>query len=267
MTLFDPRKVPFSTRESFLCISWLKDGFWLRNLRGGDEHTDLGRLLRLEVLVDGLPVVADWSLAPEAMTARTARGNLRLSFDGADRIVLAATEVGLRLSSGASQYNYAQAAADHIHICIARQDMRCEITAHHGHHALNAHWTGLAAESITVDLLPEAGMLAATLDLFRVVRAQHPVIPQPEAAARTLAAFEAFHADLTPCLPAHDAGHRLAAYILWSGYVPAEGMLTRPAIYMSKNWMTNIWSWDHCFVALALPPDLAWQQMAVIFAA
>ena len=44
-------------------------------------------------------------------------------------------------------------------------------------------------------------------------------------------------------------------------------MLTRPAIYMSKNWMTNIWSWDHCFVALALPPDLAWQQMAVIFAA
>lgn len=125
MTLFDPRKVPFSTRESLLCISRLDDGFWLRNLRGGDEHTDLGRLLRLEVLVDGLPVVADWSLAPEAMTARTARGNLRLSFDGADRIVLAATEVGLRLSSGASQYNYAQAAADHIHICMARQDMRC----------------------------------------------------------------------------------------------------------------------------------------------
>ena len=37
----------------------------------------------------------------------------------------------------------------------------------------------------------------------------------------------------------------LAAYITWSCVVPAEGCLTRPAMYMSKNWMTNIWSWDN----------------------
>ena len=39
---------------------------------------------------------------------------------------------------------------------------------------------------------------------------------------------------------------------------------------MSKNWMTNIWSWDHCFVALALEqslPDLAFEQMQAIFEA
>ena len=39
---------------------------------------------------------------------------------------------------------------------------------------------------------------------------------------------------------------------------------------MSKNWMTNIWSWDHCFVALALGqslPDLAFEQMQAIFEA
>jgi len=37
---------------------------------------------------------------------------------------------------------------------------------------------------------------------------------------------------------------------------------------MSKNWMTNIWSWDHCFNALALAaqqPELAWQQLALLF--
>lgn len=58
----------------------------------------------------------------------------------------------------------------------------------------------------------------------------------------------------------------LAAYITWSCVVPAEGCLTRPAMYMSKNWMTNIWSWDNCFNAMALvrhQPELAWDQFMI----
>ncbi len=265
--MFDPKKVPFSYRESFLCISWLEDGFWLRSVRGGDEHTDFGRLLRLEVLEDGQPCTPEWSLEPDALTARTAKGHLSLAFDGAERIVLQAQGLGLRLSSGASPYNYAQEAADHVHISIARQDLRCEVWPHRGRKSLIAPWNGLAADSITLDLVPEDGMLSASVDLFRVTRLPRPFAPFEAARAAAAAAFATFHAALPPCLPDHAEGHRLAAYILWSGYVPAEGQLTEPAIYMSKNWMTNIWSWDHCFVALALPPDLAWQQMQVIFAA
>jgi glycogen debranching enzyme len=37
---------------------------------------------------------------------------------------------------------------------------------------------------------------------------------------------------------------------------------------MSKNWMINVWSWDHCFNAIALAgqqPDLAWDQWAIMF--
>ena len=52
----------------------------------------------------------------------------------------------------------------------------------------------------------------------------------------------------------------LAAYVLWNNTVYSEGVLTHDAVYMSKNWMTNIWSWDNCFVAMALienQPELA----------
>ena len=97
--LFDPQKVPFSYHESFLCISWLEDAFWLRSVRGGDEHTDLGRLLRLEVLQDGQPCEPKWSLAPEVLTATTAAGTLGLAFDGPNRIVLSAQGLGLRLAT------------------------------------------------------------------------------------------------------------------------------------------------------------------------
>ena len=59
----------------------------------------------------------------------------------------------------------------------------------------------------------------------------------------------------------------MAAYVNWSCVVAPEGILTRPTMFMSKNWMDNVWSWDHCFNALALiykNPALAWDQFMVM---
>lgn len=52
-------------------------------------------------------------------------------------------------------------------------------------------------------------------------------------------------------------------YILWSGFVHAKGNLKYDACYMSMNIMTNIWSWDNCFVSLGLAkeqPKRAYEQ-------
>ncbi|MEO5920163.1 MAG: glycogen debranching protein [Pseudolysinimonas sp.] len=60
----------------------------------------------------------------------------------------------------------------------------------------------------------------------------------------------------------------LAAYVLWSATVEARGFLHRESILMSKHWMDKVWSWDHCFNALALAPhdiDLAIDQFLVPF--
>ncbi len=60
----------------------------------------------------------------------------------------------------------------------------------------------------------------------------------------------------------------LAAYVLWSATVLPAGFVGRPAILMSKHWMDKVWSWDHCFNALALAghlPSLAWDQFQVVF--
>ena len=61
---------------------------------------------------------------------------------------------------------------------------------------------------------------------------------------------------------------RLAAYVNWSAVVAPDGLIKRPAMYMSKNWMTNVWSWDHCFNAIALSYhnfELAWDQFMCMF--
>ncbi len=54
-----------------------------------------------------------------------------------------------------------------------------------------------------------------------------------------------------------------AKYILWSCFVHSSGHLKYDACYMSKNIMTNIWSWDNCFVSLGLAkeqPKRAYEQ-------
>lgn len=59
-----------------------------------------------------------------------------------------------------------------------------------------------------------------------------------------------------------------AWYLLWSSEVAPSGILTRPAVLMSKYWMNSIWSWDNCFNALALAranPELAWAQLLLFF--
>ncbi|WP_329125151.1 amylo-alpha-1,6-glucosidase [Streptomyces sp. NBC_01465] len=60
----------------------------------------------------------------------------------------------------------------------------------------------------------------------------------------------------------------LAAYVVQSATVRPKGLVTRPAVLMSKHWMDKVWSWDHCFNALALAPgcpDLAWDQFHLPF--
>lgn len=58
-----------------------------------------------------------------------------------------------------------------------------------------------------------------------------------------------------------------AIFLDWSCLVRPGGFLRREGMLMSKNWMTNVWSWDHCFNALALAeshPQLAWDTYIIM---
>ena len=85
---------------------------------------------------------------------------------------------------------------------------------------------------------------------------------------RTAAPFRDFADAVAPWPADHAPAAELAAYVLWSATVRPAGYLRRPAVLMSKHWMDKVWSWDHCFNALALAPglpDLAWDQFQLPF--
>ena len=88
-----------------------------------------------------------------------------------------------------------------------------------------------------------------------------------EVVDRAEASFDAYRAALAPWSTGGDTS-ALAAYVLWSATVDPAGFLGREAILMSKHWMDKVWSWDHCFNAIALArtmPDAAIDQFLLPF--
>jgi glycogen debranching enzyme len=60
---------------------------------------------------------------------------------------------------------------------------------------------------------------------------------------------------------------KTAQYVLWGNFVRRDGVLGYDALYMNKGSMTNIWSWDNCFSAIALArthPQSALEQLLII---
>ncbi|WP_410609777.1 amylo-alpha-1,6-glucosidase [Amycolatopsis sp. lyj-109] len=86
--------------------------------------------------------------------------------------------------------------------------------------------------------------------------------------ATARAGFAAFTDSVAPWRGERTPAAELACYVLWSAIVAPAGFVGRPAVLMSKHWMDKVWSWDHCFTALALAPgrpELAWHQVQVVF--
>ncbi|MEU3888996.1 trehalase family glycosidase [Streptomyces sp. NPDC029041] len=87
-------------------------------------------------------------------------------------------------------------------------------------------------------------------------------------AASARGSFARFVDAVAPWRSSATPAAELAAYVVWSATVNPTGLVTRPAVLMSKHWMDKVWSWDHCFNALALAPgcpELAQDQFALPF--
>ncbi|MEV4057034.1 glycogen debranching protein [Amycolatopsis sp. NPDC049688] len=101
--------------------------------------------------------------------------------------------------------------------------------------------------------------------------AREPYVPSTAfdaVVAAAGAAFAAFADSVAPWRSERTPAAELACYVLWSAIVAPSGFVGRPAVLMSKHWMDKVWSWDHCFNALALAggrPELAWHQFQVVF--
>ena len=89
-----------------------------------------------------------------------------------------------------------------------------------------------------------------------------------ECVAAQRASYEQFLCRLPQPLEGDEKLMELAAYGLWSAVAFARGNYKRDCMLVSKNYMCGMWSWDHCFAAMAtsfVSPDRAWDQLMCMF--
>ncbi len=131
-------------------------------------------------------------------------------------------------------------------------------------------------QTLVLDITPDlAGHLDLTIDDNHTVGiAARNVRPVAQDLVRVETEWQLWLdrvVESTPALSVSDAAQSaraLAAYTNWASIVSPMGFVRRPAMLMSRNWMDRVWSWDHCFNALAVAPvdpALAWDQFCLFF--
>ena len=141
------------------------------------------------------------------------------------------------------------------------------IWAQDGKISLEQHWSEQSSEFSRLKISGEGGFLLVIKEIpteWDGIVCEYDFDECCKAVAKEFNEFLAGY----PAISGYEDLSILGAYINWSAYVNPRGFLKRPAMLMSKNHMTNVWSWDHCFNALALSyknPAAAWEQYMLIF--
>ncbi len=273
MTLFDFDRVPFSRHQRFTTLSMVQDQdgephCYLRYVAGGDERPGLGRLCKLEFLSkDGSVLVPDFTLSPHRLDVALfsnsqKQGDVSFCIGEGELIHIKGQGVTLKFALEGSRYDYAFQHPDGGQcIVAASENLRLTPFTTVGNAVVEGNWCRDHADNVSLTFCGtrfEGGII-----LHRRLCPEVAKRSFEEVQTRAQHAFTKWHSKKDQS----EAG-QLATYLLWANTVPAEGALTHPSVYMSKNHMINIWSWDNAFSAIGLAgidSDLAFSQFAAIF--
>lgn len=194
--------------------------------------------------------------------------------------------------------------ANRIQVNAFRTRKQYMITTIQGRSVIDAPWDGITCERMTIDFLPEGvgakigqgtrPEKATATDEAALAWAETATAHDEAILGEAEIVLEAFDASWRPrgyaegfdaCLaeseqsfqnwlakrPLEDAGHpelrELAAYTQYAPIVSPSGLLARTTMLISPGF-NGVWSWDHCFNAMALArlqPELAWEQLLIPF--
>jgi hypothetical protein len=269
---FPIQDIPFSYRGSWINISpVVAEKTYADDLHLVSHQTGLHPVLRLTPSHAGAAVIA----TPTLLTWDHAAGRVDLAYESTDTIRLRGDGLGLRIAAAATTltpfsgtYLYRDP-VDGSHVFTSYETgrryrvrvLRGELEGSAGVEALGAADRHL--------VLPAGRPWEISVEEYETARRPSVSTASFDHLVRAAAAtFTAFADAVAPWRGPETPAAELAAYVLWSATVDPAGFLTRPAVLMSKHWMDKVWSWDHCFNAIALAagqPELGWHQFQLPF--
>jgi glycogen debranching enzyme len=273
---FSVQEIPFSHHGSWFGISpVVAEKTVADDLHLVSHQTGMHAVLRFEPRRDGRRVDPVITADPARLRWRHDGGQIELAYQDATTVRLRGTGLGLRIAAAAGEltpfsgtYLYRDPVDGAYVFTSYETGRRYRVTVLTEGAAREAGVETLGAAERHLDL-PSGTPWEVAVEEYATARPRFTggeTFDQVVRAAR--ARFTAFADAVAPWRGEGTPAAELAAYVLWSATVAPGGFLARPAVLMSKHWMDKVWSWDHCFNALALAagdPELAWHQFQLPF--
>ncbi|TDB76250.1 amylo-alpha-1,6-glucosidase [Micromonospora sp. KC723] len=273
---FSVRDIPFSHRGSWFDFSpVIAEKTYADDVHLVSHQTGLHPVLRLVPHIGGNRVEASLTAVPSRLTWTHAAGRIELAYESADTVRVRGAGLGLRVVAAApvlTPFSGAYFLRDPVDgsylFTLYETGRRYRITVLSGPAVTvdGAQDLGTADRGIS---LADSGAWEVAIEEYDNARPPYRVTLAFDRVAEAAATdFAEFVGSVAPWRTDHTPAAELAAYVLWSATVRPAGFVTRSAVLMSKHWMDKVWSWDHCFNALALAsglPDLAWDQFHLPF--
>ncbi|MDR4932918.1 hypothetical protein RF371_03590 [Companilactobacillus paralimentarius] len=275
--------VPFSYYGSYMSIFKHDDKLWLQSLHGKSK----GNMDSIEILVthNGNPVpfkvVENYTL----LELISDFGKVKICFNTAQKIVFYSTDrLGVRFASHPKfnfEYNFQLGKKESPYYIVNSYKNLTKYLVYttncpsHLSQSLTVDATGsnkTANNSSFIDIFPQEDNSSAIAVIQDIpTNMQKPDNDKLDFSLIEKIAEQNFH-DFARQFQLVQSNYKNiqldAIYTLWSATVFPEGNLKFTSIYASNNKFPGVWSWDHCFMALALAGvdnQLAWNQMKVIF--
>jgi hypothetical protein len=275
-TTFSVQEIPFSYPGSWFDISpVIAEKTYADDLHLVSHQSGMHPVLRLEPRHAGGRVEARVTAGPERLRWAHPAGGIDAVYETADTIRLRGTGLGLRIAAAApaltpfsGTYLYRDPRAGSYVFTSYETGRRYRLTllADSPHTVAGAELLGAGDRHLD---LPGDSAWELVIEEYATGRdPYHPSGSFDEVARNTADAFRRYLEAVAPWRDARTPAAELATYVLWSATVAPGGFVRRPAVLMSKHWMDKVWSWDHCFTALALAagdPELAWDQFHIPF--
>jgi glycogen debranching enzyme len=272
---FPIQHVPFSHAGSWFNLSPVID----KHRYADDVHlvshqTRMHPVLRFVPVRDGHPVPTTVEATPAQLSWRYGAGRVDVAYDAPDAVRVRGEGLGLRILAASrtltpftGTYLYRDPSNGSHVFTVYETGRRYRITVLAGEaEATGGETLGTADRGLHA---LSGAPWELVIEEYRTDRAPYRADTTFEQAVKAAQAdFDAFLDAVAPWRGPRTPAAPLAAYVLWSATVAPSGFVTRPAVLMSKHWMDKVWSWDHCFNAVALAdgrPDLAWHQYRLPF--
>lgn len=275
-------RLPFSRAGSYMAVSELGEDFrGMSNVLGLYLRTVHGSALkplaaRIIPTAGGRETAYECRMERTSLYLNTDGGTLELCFDDENTLLVRGKgkEIGLILDFLADQgpfdyiYTIPCGGRDYYMANCYKNNCRYLISLLAGKAELEQEWKESSALYSRLYFSGNDGFLFA----LKEIETEWDRVPAKydfeECRKRTEDEFLEFARRMPSCPEQYREAAERAAYLNWSGIVKKDGFLKRDAMFMSKNWMCNVWSWDHCFNAIALSyhnPELAWDQFMIMF--